>query len=79
MRNSAKQRIKRITSLTLVIMLFTVINVSADEAKKNAPVMVIPETTFDFQEVKEGAVLEHTFKVHNKGGSVLTIKSVKPG
>ena len=78
MRNRNRQWIKGITSLTL-IMLFTIINASADEAKKNAPVMVIPETTYDFQEVKEGAILEHTFKVYNKGENVLTIKSVKPG
>ena len=41
--------------------------------------MVIPEVAFDFKEVKEGTILEHNFKIHNKGEKPLEIKSVKPG
>ena len=34
---------------------------------------------FDFKEVKEGTVLEHTFKVLNIGDEPLKIISVRPG
>lgn len=43
------------------------------------PGMTVVEREFDFKEVKEGAVLEHTFKVLNKGDKPLKIISVKPG
>lgn len=77
MSSKTKQRFEVLISLIL-IMLFAMSSTAAEEAQ-NAPVMVIPETVFDFKEVKEGAILEHTFKVYNKGGSILTIKRVKPG
>ncbi|MDY6843870.1 MAG: hypothetical protein SVW57_07255 [Thermodesulfobacteriota bacterium] len=38
----------------------------------------IPEDTFDFNEVREGIILEHTFTIYNKGSKVLTIQRVKP-
>lgn len=34
---------------------------------------------FDFKEVKEGTVLEHTFKILNIGEEPLKIISVRPG
>lgn len=43
------------------------------------PKMVVEGREFDFKEVKEGAVLEHTFKIFNKGNEPLKIISVKPG
>jgi hypothetical protein len=43
------------------------------------PRMTVVEREFDFKEVKEGAVLEHTFKILNKGNEPLKIISVKPG
>ena len=44
-----------------------------------APRMVMDETSFDFQEVEEGAVLAHDFVVKNVGDQVLEIKKVVPG
>jgi len=41
--------------------------------------MVLPERFFDFKHVEEGKVVEHTFKVLNKGDQVLEIKKVNPG
>ena len=41
--------------------------------------MVMKETSHDFKEVDEGAVLEHSFKVENRGTQVLEIKNVNPG
>lgn len=43
------------------------------------PLMVMEERFFNFKEVKEGAILEHTFKVLNKGNQTLEIKKVQPG
>jgi uncharacterized protein DUF1573 len=43
------------------------------------PKMVVEGREFDFKEVKEGTVLEHTFKIFNKGNEPLKIISVKPG
>ena len=49
---------------------------AAQEIKE--PIMVMEERSFDFKEVKEGEVLEHTFKVLNKGTRDLKIKKVQP-
>ena len=43
------------------------------------PRMVVEGRQFDFNEVKEGTVLEHTFKIFNKGDEPLKIISVRPG
>ena len=45
---------------------------------KAGPQMAIEEPSFDFNEVKEGTTLEHTFRVVNRGGAVLRIKRIKP-
>jgi hypothetical protein len=41
--------------------------------------MVLPERSFDFRDVEEGKVVEHTFKVLNKGNQPLEITNVNPG
>jgi len=45
----------------------------------SGPSMVLPESFFDFKEVDEGKVVEHTFKVLNKGNQPLEIRKVNPG
>ncbi|MCJ7593930.1 MAG: DUF1573 domain-containing protein [Desulfobacterales bacterium] len=42
------------------------------------PRLVIEETVYDFGKVLEGQVIEHTFKILNKGNAVLHIQKVKP-
>jgi len=42
------------------------------------PRMVLREKSFDFKEVNEGKVLEHTFKVFNEGPGPLQIIKVRP-
>ena len=44
-----------------------------------APKMVLKEQVFDFKEVMEGDIVQHTFKVFNEGDQTLEIKNVKPG
>jgi len=67
-----------VVNLLILMVLFTTTCLWAGDIS-NAPVIVIPEKVFDFKEVKEGTVLEHIFKVYNKGNKVLNIKRVKPG
>jgi len=45
----------------------------------SGPAMVLPERSFDFREVEEGKVVEHAFKVLNKGNQPLEINNVNPG
>jgi hypothetical protein len=41
--------------------------------------MVLPERVFDFKDVEEGKVVEHAFRVLNKGDQPLQITNVNPG
>jgi hypothetical protein len=43
-----------------------------------APQALIEEQSFDFGELKEGAVVAHTFAVFNKGSELLEILQIKP-
>jgi hypothetical protein len=45
----------------------------------SGPSMVLPERSFDFKEVDEGNVVEHAFKVLNRGNQPLQITNVNPG
>ena len=45
----------------------------------SGPSMVLPERSFDFKDVEEGKVVEHGFKVLNKGNQPLEIRNVNPG
>ena len=47
--------------------------------EKQGPKMVLKEQAYDFKEVKEGEVIEHSFEVRNEGDQVLKIIRVKPG
>ena len=50
---------------------------AAQEAR--GPKMVLKEQAFDFKEVKEGAIISHSFKVFNHGDETLRILRVRPG
>jgi hypothetical protein len=49
--------------------------VSAGEA----PAIVLPQKSFEFQPVIDGAKVEHDFAVLNKGAAPLRIENVKTG
>ena len=66
-----------IISLSALCLIFGVWTVLAQET--TGPLMVMEEKSFDFKEVKEGEVLEHAFKVENKGDQTLEIIKVQPG
>jgi hypothetical protein len=48
-------------------------------ASDRAPVVEVPETTYDFGKFTEDKELVHKFDIKNVGKSVLTIKKVLPG
>ncbi|MBN2034672.1 MAG: DUF1573 domain-containing protein [Deltaproteobacteria bacterium] len=43
------------------------------------PQMNLKEKHHDFNEVKEGEVIEHSFTVENQGDQILEIQKVNPG
>jgi hypothetical protein len=60
-------------------MIFFFFSSAAPGQQVTGPQMVMTETSHDFKEVDQGAVLEHSFKVMNRGSQVLEIKNVNPG
>jgi len=52
---------------------------SAQEQPGKGPRITVEGREFDFKDVKEGTVLEHTFTILNKGDEPLKIISVRPG
>jgi hypothetical protein len=45
----------------------------------NTPLIEVPETLFDFGEIKDGDDYVHAFTIWNLGTGVLEIKKVLPG
>jgi hypothetical protein len=71
--------VKRL-SLQIIFFFLAVILPSATFAQAaSGPRMVIEEKEFDFNEVREGKIVEHAFKVLNKGDQPLQIRNVRPG
>lgn len=69
--------------LLMIIGLFSMAlwgnTVLGQDQGNKGPKIIVEGQEFDFKEVKEGAVLEHTFKILNKGDETLKIISVRPG
>ena len=68
-------RIKIVCFVALSVLFL----ISLTQAKKthSNPFSEIKERSFDFGQVKEGAILEHTFSIRNKGDKVLQVDRVK--
>ncbi len=49
-----------------------------DGGSQAPPKIVVDDMAYDFGEVWSGRKIEHTWTVHNKGGSVLRIPKIKP-
>jgi len=62
----------------IVVFFFSLFSFSPAQTP-SGPSMVLPEKSFDFDQVEEGKVVEHAFKVLNKGSQPLEIKNVNPG
>jgi len=63
----------------ICIGLFFFCGSSSLAQEAQGPEMVLKEQVFDFEEVKEGEIIEHTFQVLNRGDETLNIITVKPG
>ena len=63
----------------ICIALLAFCGYSSLAQEPQGPRIVLKERAFDFKEVKEGEVIEHTFKVLNKGDQTLKIVKVRPG
>ena len=61
-----------------VLLCFALFTASIAQTP-SGPSMFLPESSFDFGEVEEGKVVEHTFRVLNKGNQPLEINKVNPG
>lgn len=71
---------KRMCLVILLSALYLIFSALPAMAQKiTGPLVIVKEGSFDFKEVKEGAVLEHVFKILNKGDQTLKIEKVKPG
>jgi hypothetical protein len=64
--------------LVMVMMVLAGITQAAEE-NKAAPAIEIKDPTYDFQQIAQGKVVKHEFRVFNRGSAPLEIKSVKPG
>jgi hypothetical protein len=62
----------------LVMMVWAGITQAAEE-NEAVPIIEIENPTYDFQQMPQGEVVKHDFRVFNRGGAPLEIKSVKPG
>ena len=76
-----KSRMKRINKALLPCLWFVVWSawIQAASAQEAAPVIEIENPTYEFQQVTEGDVVKHDFRVFNRGNAPLEIKKVKPG
>jgi hypothetical protein len=71
---------KRAFQIIVSIFLFSVFWGHILPAQENrGPKIVVKEPVFDFKEIKEGDIVQHTFKVFNEGDQILEIKNVRPG
>ena len=68
-----------ITLASLSVLLSIALFTSSRAQTPSGPSMVLPERSFDFRDVEEGKVVEHTFSVLNKGNQPLEIRNVNPG
>lgn len=64
--------------LVMVMMVLAGITQAAEE-NEAVPVIEIKNPTYDFQQIPQGEVVKHDFRVFNRGTAPLEIKSVKPG
>ncbi len=51
----------------------------ASPAAPGAPLLIVPESSFDFGDVKEGNQYVHSFAIQNVGTGTLEIQKVVPG
>ena len=71
--------VKKLLLLVLGLIPMAIWGEMVPAQEHKGPRLAVEGREFDFKEVKEGIVLEHTFNILNKGDEPLKIFSVRPG
>lgn len=71
--------VKKLLLLVMGLLSIAIWGETVPAQGHKGPRIAVQGREFDFKEVKEGTVLEHTFKILNKGDEPLKIISVRPG
>jgi hypothetical protein len=74
-----RMKVLRAILLGCLVMMMSVGTPQAAEENEAVPIIEIENPTFDFQEIPQGEVVKHDFRIFNRGSAPLEIKSVKPG
>ncbi|NQT10481.1 MAG: hypothetical protein HQ573_04830 [Desulfobacteraceae bacterium] len=69
----------KVTMAALFCLLLFAIHSNAENITGEKPVAFLPEQTFEFEPVIEGAVVIHDFIIQNKGTAPLVIHKVRTG
>jgi hypothetical protein len=70
-------KMKKLLYLIFLPILLVILNYQICLAQQvTGPNIILEERSFDAKEVREGTVIEHVFKVLNKGDSPLKINKV---
>ena len=73
------KQMKKQLYITVASLLFIIINPGMGwSAESLGPKMILKEKVFDAKEVREGDIIQHTFKVGNTGDQPLKITKVAP-
>ena len=75
--DSVKKKILILIAIAIISVMGHPHSFFAQENKN--PEIVIEEKIYDAKEVNEGSIIEHKFKVMNRGEGPLEIKQVRPG
>ncbi len=65
--------------LLVICLCLAVTCLAAPEEEITGPRLIMKERFFNFQQVPEGEIIEHTFTISNGGSETLVIEEVKPG
>ena len=74
-----KPQYTRMTTVLLLTAVFTAVALWVTYADSGDPVLVLPETSFDFGYVAQNVSVSHPFVIKNGGGDSLYILQLKPG
>ena len=67
-----------VSCLWVVVLLVLFLLMVAD-VFSGQPKVLMPETTWDFGKIPQGAVVSHSYWIKNVGGDTLRIIKVRPG
>ena len=71
-------RVSRSMLLGFVIVVVWAGFSEAKEETQPVPVIVVDMPSYNFNQVSQGDVVKHDFRVFNRGAATLEIKKVKP-